>query len=177
MSASFSQMKINSDEFNWRNEQGLLTYNNLPAIIIWNQALEILMMSIDEIAGEEKTNEILKAFGKRLGIMVSQSYSDRTDLDNLLIEFCDLYRNAGWGNAKITTFSKEDKRVVIEIHHSWEESVFKSINKEQECVFLPSFWISLIRDLMKVNMSYTILKKSINEIEFDEIQMYMNEEF
>ena len=38
-------VKINSDEFNWRNEQRLLTYNNLPAIIIWNQALEILMMS------------------------------------------------------------------------------------------------------------------------------------
>lgn len=175
MSASISQMKINSDEINWRNEQGLLTYNNFPAIIIWNDTLEILMKTIDEIAGEEKTNKILKTFGKRLGFMVSQSYSDRTDLDNLLIEFSDLYRNAGWGNVKFTTFSKEEKRVVIEIHHSWEETVFKSINMEQESVFLPSFWISLIRDLLKENLSYTILKKSENGIEFDEIQMFKNE--
>jgi len=172
MSASFTQMKINSDEFNWKNEKGLLTYNNFPAIIMWNDTLEILLKSIDEIAGEETTNKILKTFGERVGIMVSQFYSDRTDLDNILIEFSDLYRNAGWGNVKFTTFSKGEKRVVIEIHHSWEETLFKSINKEQESVFLPSFWVSLVQELMKETLSYTILKKSENGIELCEIDMF-----
>ncbi|MGB2992847.1 MAG: hypothetical protein WBB47_09445 [Paenisporosarcina sp.] len=170
MSASFSQMKINSDEFNWKNEQGLLTYNNLPAIIIWDQALEILMMSIEEIAGEEKTTKILKTFGKRLGYMVSQSYSGRTDLDNVLIEFGDLYRNAGWGSVKITTFSKAEKRIILEIHHSWEEVVFKA--KKHENIFFPTFWVSLIQYLLNEEMDYSISKKSVNGNEFDEIQMF-----
>ena len=170
MSASFSQMKINSDEFNWKNDQGLLTYNNLPAIIIWDQALEILMMSIDEIAGEEKTTDILKTFGKRLGYMVSQSYSGRTDLDNVLIEFSDLYRNAGWGNVKITTFSKEEKKIILEIYHSWEDVVFQSI--KHESTFFPSFWVNLIQYLLNEEMDYSISKKSINGNEFDEIQMF-----
>ncbi len=175
MPASISQMKINSDEFNWRNEKGLLTFNDAPAIIILNQTLEILMMSINEIAGREKTNEILKKFGKDLGIKVSQSFSNRNDLENILIEFSDFYRNAGWGNVKITTFSKDEKRVVLEIHHSFEETVFKSMNKEQECIILPSFWISLIRNLLKEDMSYTIVKKSVNGIEFDEVKMFLEE--
>jgi hypothetical protein len=64
MSASFSQMKINSDELKWRNEQGKLTFNNSPSIILSINALEILMVSIDEIAGEEKKKEILETFGK-----------------------------------------------------------------------------------------------------------------
>ena len=170
MSATFLQMKINSDEFNWKNEQGLLTYNNLPAIIIWYQALEILMMSIDEIAEEEKTIKILKTFGKRLAYMVSQSYSGRTDLDNVLIEFSDLYRNAGWGNVKIPTFSKEEKRVILEIHHSWEDVVFKS--KKHESTFFPSFWVNLIQYLFNEEMDYSISKKSVNGNEIDEIQMF-----
>ena len=173
MSASFSQMKINSDEFNWKNEQGLLTCNNLPAIIIWNEALEILMMSIDEIAGEEKTTKILKIFGKHLGYRISQSYSERTDLENVLIEFTDLYRNAGWGNVKITTFSKKEKRAIFEIHHSWEEVVFKS--KEHESIFFPSFWVSLIQNLLKEEMDYSISRKNVNGNEFDEIQMFNKE--
>ena len=175
MTSTFSQIKINSDEYSWENELGLLRYNNLPVIMIWKSALEMLMLSIDEIVGEEKTNEILKTFGKRVGIIVSQFYKDRTDLDNILIEFSDSYRNAGWGNVKFTKFSKEEKRVIFEIHQGWEDIVFKSINKEQESVFLPSFWISFVQELLKVNMSLSILKKSVNGIGFYEIQMFVKE--
>lgn len=174
MSASFSQMKINSDELKWRNEHGKLTYNNAASIILSLDAIEMLMNTIEENVGEEKTNEILLTLGKRLGASISQSYSERTDLTNILIEFCDIYRNAGWGNVKITTFSQDEKRVVLEIHHSWEESVQESRGKKAkaQCMFLPSLWISLIQDLLNEELDYSISKKSVNGNEYDEIQMF-----
>ena len=172
MSASFSEMKINSDELKWRNEHGKLTFNNAPSIILSIDAIEMLMKTLDETVGEEKTNEILLSVGKRLGASISQSYSERTDLTNILIEFCDIYRNAGWGNVKITTFSKDEKRVVLEIHHSWEESVHQSRNKKAQCIFLPSFWVSLIQNLLNEEMDYSISRKNVNGNEFDEIQMF-----
>lgn len=75
-----------------------------------------------------------------MGVIASKYFFERMDLENILIQFSDIYRNAGWGNVKITKFSKEDSRVIIELHNSWEHRVFKSINKDQECIIMPSYW-------------------------------------
>lgn len=175
MGNSISQIKINSDEFNWQNKEGVLTFNDEPSIIMWNKTLEILIKTLDEVAGIEKSNEVLEIFGYRLGSLVSQSYAGRSDLENILIEFSDFYRNAGWGNVKITMFSKQEKRIVIELHNSWEDDVFKSINKEQKCIILPSFWVGFMSSLMKENMRYLILEKTKNGIEFNEIEIFVKD--
>lgn len=172
MPQSFSQMKINSDELNWSNEAGLLKYNNAPTILLWYKSLEILLMTMDELTGIEKTNEILQAYGFRLGQLVGQNYSGRDDLENILIEYSDLYRNAGWGNVKISTFSKEEKRVVLELHNSWEKIVFKNISKEQETIILPNLWAGLMSELLKENMEYTLLSKSLNGADYEELHMF-----
>lgn len=144
MRDSTLQMKINSDEYKWENEEGLLTYNDRHAIIVRNESLAILIKTLDEVAGSEKSKEVLEVFGYRVGMMVSQSFSNRNDVENILIQFSDYYRNAGWGIAKISAFSIEDKHVVVELHNSWEHRVLKSMNKEQECIFMPSFWAGLM---------------------------------
>ncbi|MCZ8537352.1 hypothetical protein M9R32_09185 [Paenisporosarcina quisquiliarum] len=172
MPQSFSQMKINSDEFNWSNEEGLLKYNEVPTILIWYKSLEILLMTMDELTGIEKTNDVLQAFGFRLGQMVGQNYSGRNDLENILIEYSDLYRNAGWGNVKISTFSKEEKRVVLELHNSWEKIVFKNLSKEQESIILPNLWAGLMSELLQENMEYKLLRKSSIGDEYEELQMF-----
>lgn len=173
MGNSSSQIKINSDEFNWKNKEGILIFNDEPSIIMWNKTLEILIKTLDEVAGIEKSNEVLEIFGYRLGSLVSQSYAGRSDLENILIEFSDFHRNAGWGNVKITTFSKQEKRIEIELHNSWENHVFKSINKKQKCIILPSFWVGFMSELMKENMSYSISENTKNGIEFNELQIFV----
>lgn len=175
MGNSISQIKINSDKINWKNNEGVLTLNDEPSIIMWNKTLEILIKTLDEVAGIEKSNEVLKIFGYRLAYLVSQSYAGRSDLENILIEFSDFYRNAGWGNVKITMFSKLEKRIVIELYNSWEDHVFKSINKEQKLIILPSFWVGFMSALIKENMSYSISENTKNGIEFNELQIFMKE--
>ncbi|WP_019414800.1 hypothetical protein [Paenisporosarcina sp. TG20] len=167
-----SNFKINSDEFAWSNEKGLFTHNDDPAIIIWDKTLEVFMMTLNEFVDEEKKKMLLSTFGFRLGALVSQSYSDRTDLENILIEFSDLYRNAGWGNVRISMFSQV--KVVIELHNSWEQRVNKLMNKERACIFLPSLWIGLIRELLREELNYTIIEKYVNEVKIAEIELFMN---
>lgn len=172
MPDSVTQFSINSDEFIWKKERGLFYQNDASAIVLWDTAIEILLKTMDEHLDFEKSNTILKDFGFRMGVMVSQYYSERMDLENILIQFSDIYRNAGWGNVKITTFSKEEKLVIIELHNSWEHRVFESINRDQECIILPNYWTGFMSELLKEDLSYSITGKTRNGIDYSEIQLF-----
>ena len=175
MPDSVTQLNINSDEFIWKKERGLFFQNDASAIVLWDTSFEILLRTMDEQLDVEKSNTILKNFGFRMGAMVSQYYSERMDLENILIQFSDIYRNAGWGNVRITTFSTEEKQVIIELHNSWEHRVFKSINREQECIILPNYWTGFMSELLKEKMTYTMTEKSSNGEDYSEIHLFVND--
>ena len=175
MPDSITEFSINRDEFIWKKERGLFFQNDASAIVLWDLAIEILLQTLDEHVDIEKSNTILKDFGFRMGALVSKYYSERMDLEDILIQFSDIYRNAGWGNVKITKFSKEDRQVIIELHNSWEHRVFKAINKNQECIIMPNYWTGFMSELMKENLSYLITKKNQNGIDFSEIHLFVKE--
>ncbi|EPD52272.1 hypothetical protein MHH33_14010 [Paenisporosarcina sp. FSL H8-0542] len=90
MTDSITEFSINRDEFIWKMERGLFFQNDASAIVLWDLEIEILLQTLDKHLDIEKSNTILKDFGFRMGAIASKYYSERMDLENILIQFSDI---------------------------------------------------------------------------------------
>lgn len=98
-------------------------------------------------------------------------YAERYDIEEIINEYVNIYRNAGWGNVKIDYFSLEEKKVIVHLKNSWEHRIFKSMNKEQAGVLLPSHWAGVFSGLFKENIWFKINQSQLSGNEYDEVEI------
>ncbi|WP_409300701.1 STAS domain-containing protein [Peribacillus sp. SCS-155] len=172
MSESKVKVQVNTNEFIWDIKEGLFTFDGAPALLFWDSAIELFLKTIEEVSGPEVSKTVYEATGYRMGHLVSSYYLGRTDIEQLLKEYSNIYRNAGWGNVTIAEYSLEEKRAVVRLTNSWEHRVFKQADKEKAAVLLPSHWAGVFTGLFQQNMWYNITKSQVNGCEYDEIEIF-----
>ncbi|MFX3672989.1 MAG: STAS domain-containing protein [Paenisporosarcina sp.] len=172
MSDSFAQIKVNNNEFVWNKKDGLFTFDGAPALLFWDAAIELFLRTIEEVSGNDVSTTVFEATGFRMGKLVSSYYSKRLDTEEIINEYMNIYRNAGWGNVKIEYFSLEEKKVIVHLRNSWEHRIFKEMDKEQAGVLLPSHWAGVFSGLFNENMWYKINHSQLNGNEYDEIEIF-----
>jgi rsbT co-antagonist protein RsbR len=172
LSESNVKIKVNSNEFVWKPKEGLFTFDGAPALLFWDAAIELFLKTIEEVSGREVSKAVYEATGYRMGHLVSSYYQGRKDIEQLLVEYGDIYRNAGWGNVKVKEFSFEEKRAVVLLTNSWEHRIFKDTDKDQAGVLLPSHWAGVFSGLFEENVWYKINKSQLNGYEYDEVEIF-----
>jgi rsbT co-antagonist protein RsbR len=172
MANSNYQIKVNKNEFVWNSQEGELTFDGAPALLFWDSAIELFLKTIEEISGDDVSKTVYEVTGFRMGQLVSSYYEGRTNVVELLHEYSDIYKNAGWGIFEIHDYSFEEKRAVIRIRNSWEHRIFKLADKNQTGVLLPSHWAGILSGLFKQDMWYKMVKSQLEGHEYDEIEIY-----
>jgi rsbT co-antagonist protein RsbR len=165
-------IKVNSNEFVWDTQNGLFTFDGAPALLFWDSAIELFLKTIEEVSGEDVSKTVYEATGYRMGHLVSSYYSGRSDLEQLLEEYRDIYRNAGWGNVKIVQYNFEEKRAIVQLTNSWEHRIFNNTDKETAGVLLPSHWAGVFTGLFEHKVWYKINKSQLDGNEYDEIEIF-----
>lgn len=166
------QIKVNKNEFVWKGIEGELTFDGAPALIFWDSAIELFLKTIEEISGKDVSNTVYEVTGFRMGHLVSSYYEGRTDVVQLLEEYKDIYKSAGWGIFEIHEYSFKEKRAVVRIRNSWEHRIFKMADKHTAGVLLPSHWAGIFSGLFKQNMWYKMVKSQLDGHEYDEIEIF-----
>ncbi|MBM7693943.1 anti-anti-sigma regulatory factor [Peribacillus deserti] len=172
MSDSKVHIKVHSNEFVWDKAEGLVTFDGAPALLFWDSAIELFLKTIEEVSGKDVSTTVFEATGFRMGHLVSSYYAGRTDFEEILLQYSDIYRNAGWGNVNISYFSIEEKRVTVQLTNSWEHRIFKSMDKEQAGVLLPSHWAGVFSGLFNENMWYKTAQSQLAGNSYDEIEIF-----
>lgn len=169
MSNPTYQIKVNKNEFVWNSQEGELTFDGAPALLFWDSAIELFLKTIEEISGSDVSKTVYEVTGFRMGHLVSSYYEGRTDVVQLLEEYGDIYKSAGWGHFEIHEYSYEEKRAVVRIRNSWEHRIFKLADKNKAGVLLPSHWAGIFTGLFQQNMWYEMVKSQQAGDEYDEI--------
>lgn len=172
MGQSKNQIKVNKNEFVWNSQEGELTFDGAPALLFWDSAIELFLNTIEEISGNDVSKTVYEATGYRMGHLVSSYYQGRTDVVELLEEYSDIYKSAGWGVFAIHEYSFEEKRAVVRIRNSWEHRIYKYADKNKAGVLLPSHWAGIFSGLFKQDMWYKILKSQQEGHEYDEVEIF-----
>lgn len=165
------KIKVNKNEFVWNGQEGELSFDGAPALLFWDSAIELFLNTIEEISGNDVSNTVYEVTGYRMGHLVSSYYEGRTDVVQLLSEYSDIYKSAGWGVFEIHEYSHEEKRAVVRIRNSWEHRIFKMAGKNKAGVLLPSHWAGIFSGLFKQNMWYKRVKSQQEGHEYDEIEI------
>jgi rsbT co-antagonist protein RsbR len=171
MSKENIKVQVNSNEFIWKPEEGLFSFDGAPALLFWDSAIELFLQTIEEVSGNDVSKTVYEATGYRMGHLVSSYYRGRTDIEQLLVEYSDIYRNAGWGKVEIPFYSYEEKRAVIQLTNSWEHRVFKNTDKDKVSVLLPSHWAGVFSGLFKQTVWYKLTKSQQDGHDYDEIEI------
>lgn len=166
------QIKVNKNEFVWNSQEGELTFDGAPALLFWDSAIELFLNTIEEISGSDVSKTVYEVTGFRMGKLVSSYYEGRTDVVQLLSEYSDIYKSAGWGVAEIQEYSYEEKRAVVRIRNSWEHRIFKMTGKNEAGVLLPSHWAGIFSGLFKQDMWYKMVKSQQEGNEYDEVEIF-----
>lgn len=172
MANSNYEIKVDKNEFVWKSKEGELTFDGAPALLFWDSAIELFLKTIEEISGSDVSKTVYEVTGYRMGHLVSSYYEGRTDVIQLLEEYKDIYKNAGWGIFEIHEYSFEEKRAVVRIRNSWEHRIFKLADKHKAGVLLPSHWAGIFGGLFKRDMWYKIKKSQMEGHEYDEIEIF-----
>ena len=171
MGHSNHQIKVNKNEFIWNSQEGELTFDGAPALLFWDSAIELFLNTIEEISGSDVSTTVYEVTGFRMGKLVSSYYEGRTDVVELLNEYSDIYKSAGWGIFEIHDYSYEEKRAVVRIRNSWEHRIFKLAGKNKAGVLLPSHWAGIFSGLFKQDMWYKMTKSQQEGHEYDEVEI------
>ncbi|WP_051348419.1 STAS domain-containing protein [Peribacillus kribbensis] len=166
------KVQVESNEFEWNAEEGLFTFDGAPALLFWDSAIELFLKTIEEVSGCDVSKTVFEATGYRMGHLVSSYYEGRSNIEDLLVEYSDIYRNAGWGNVEIAYYSFEEKRALIRLRNSWEHRIFNNTDKENAGVILPSHWAGVFTGLFKQNVWYKVNKSQLKGHEYDEIEIF-----
>lgn len=172
MGNSNHQIKVNKNEFVWNGQEGELTFDGAPALLFWDSAIELFLNTIEEISGNDVSKTVYEVTGFRMGMLVSSYYEGRTDVVQLLSEYSDIYKSAGWGVAEIQEYSYEEKRAIVRIRNSWEHRIFKMTGKNEAGVLLPSHWAGIFSGLFKQDMWYKMVKSQQDGHEYDEVEIF-----
>lgn len=164
--------KVNSSEFVWDSKNGLFTFDGAPALMFWDSAIELFLKTIEEVSGKDISKTVYEATGYRMGHLVSSYYSGRRDFEQLLEEYSDIYRNAGWGNFHIKHYNFEERRAVVQLTNSWEHRIFDNTDKEAAGVLLPSHWAGIFTGLFEQKLWYKINKSQLDGNDYDEIELF-----
>jgi len=127
MSDSILRIQVNKNEFAWNKENGLFKFDEAPALLFWDTAIELFMDAIMEVSGPDVSTTVFEATGFRMGQLVSSYYKDRFDIEEISTEYSDIYRNAGWGNIEVSFFSI----VIVRLQNSWEHRILKALDHNQ----------------------------------------------
>ncbi|WP_144475805.1 STAS domain-containing protein [Cytobacillus oceanisediminis] len=166
------QLKVNKNEFVWNSLGGELTFDGAPALLFWDSAIELFLKTIEEISGNDVSKTVYEVTGYRMGHLVSSYYEGRTDVVELLNEYSDIYKSAGWGVFEIHDYSYEEKRAVVRIRNSWEHRIFKLADKNKVGVLLPSHWAGIFSGLFQQDMWYKMTKSQLHGHEYDEVEIF-----
>lgn len=172
MGDSNYQIKVNKNEFVWNSQEGELTFDGAPALLFWDSAIELFLKTIEEISGNDVSKTVYEVTGFRMGNLVSSYYQGRTDVVQLLNEYSDIYKSAGWGFFEIHEYSSDEKRAVVRIRNSWEHRIFKLADKNKAGVLLPSHWAGIFSGLLKQNMWYKMINSQLEGHDYDEIEIF-----
>ncbi|TCN21177.1 hypothetical protein [Mesobacillus foraminis] len=92
MADSNVKVKVNKNEFVWDQEKGLFTFDGASALLFWDSAIELFLKTIEEVSGSDVSKTVYEATGYRMGHLVSSYYKGRTDIEQLLEEYSDIYK-------------------------------------------------------------------------------------
>lgn len=167
------KIKVNQNELIWDEENGLITFDGAPSLLFWDSAIELFFNTIEEVSGSDVSKTVYEVTGYRMGQLVSSYYQGRTDIEQILFEYRDIYKTAGWGDFILTYFSFEKKKVVVRLKNNWECRVIKATNKENRNVLLPSHWAGVFSGLLEQNLWYIVTnKETIVTDDFVEIEIF-----
>jgi rsbT co-antagonist protein RsbR len=172
MSDSHVHVQVDTNEFIWNKKEGLFTFDGAPALLFWDSAIELFLKTIEEVSGSEVSTTVFEATGYRMGHLVSSYYAGRFDIEEVLEEYGNIYRNAGWGKVTIADYSLDEKKAIVQLKNSWEHRIFNSMDREQAGVLLPSHWAGVFSGLFKENMWYKINQSQLNGHAYDEIEIF-----
>lgn len=168
------EVKVNNNEIIWDVEKGSFTFDGAPSLLFWDSAIELFFNTIEEVSGSDVSKTVYEATGYRMGYLVSSYYQGRSDIDQILNDYREIYKTAGWGNFTITYYSYDEKRVSLQLTNSWENRVFKNTTKQDMKVLLPSHWAGVFGGLFQQNMWYKI-KNSGESEELIDIEVFASE--
>ncbi|WP_050184165.1 STAS domain-containing protein [Domibacillus robiginosus] len=167
------KVQVNKNEIIWNEERGLFTFDGAPALLLWDSAIELFLNTIEEVSGTEVSKAVYEATFYRMGHLVSSYYQERKeDIEQLLTEYSDIYKTAGWGKFTVTYYSFEEKRAIVQLEDNWAHRIFKDSKRKNTEVILPSHWSGVFAGLFKQDMWYKINKSQAEGKEFDEIEIF-----
>ncbi|MED4056274.1 STAS domain-containing protein [Niallia taxi] len=160
---------VKSKDLTWDYKKGLLNLQGESTLLMWDSAIELFLRTIDEVSGKDASKTVYEATGYRMGHLVCSYYKDRSNLEDIINDYSEIYKTAGWGNFKIIHFSKEENKLVIQITNSWEKRIFKDSNGNHVSTFIPSFWAGIFGGFLGCDMWYEVKNSEATEADYKEI--------
>ncbi|WP_043932994.1 STAS domain-containing protein [Bacillus sp. EB01] len=169
-----STIHVNTNELIWDETNGLLTFDGAPALVFWDNAIELFLNTIEEVSGKNVSKAVYEATGYRMGQIVKTYYEGRNDIEQILAEYRNIYKSSGWGDFKITYLSLEEKRVVVQLFNGWEHRIFKEGKNKHANVLMPSHWAGIFGGLFQEDMWYEVKSSQRDGYDYDEIELFQS---
>ncbi|OCA84210.1 hypothetical protein A8F94_15960 [Bacillus sp. FJAT-27225] len=166
-----TSIHVNTNEFIWDETDGLITFDGASALVFWDTAIELFLNTIEEVSGKGVSKTVYEATGYQMGQIVKTYYEGRSDIEQILVEYRDIYKSAGWGDFEITYLSLDEKKVVVRLFNSWENRIFKNGENEHVHVLMPSHWAGIFGGLFKEDMWYEVKQTQNEGCSYDEIEL------
>ncbi|WP_067727711.1 STAS domain-containing protein [Oceanobacillus damuensis] len=172
MADSRVNVQVDNNQFIWEKDEGLFKFDGASSLLFWDEAIKVLLNTIEEVSGSDVSNTVLEATGFRMGKLVSSYYRGHLDIEKVLKDYSNIYRNAGWGNVNITYYSFDEKKAIVQSRNSWEHRILKASDKKKSSVLLPSHWAGVFSGIFDGNMWYKVIKSQLDGYDYDEIEIF-----
>lgn len=115
--------KINLDgiEIEWHRKDGLLTFAELPVIMLWvDTTLAGLMTGAQKTVGTERFAIALQSEGRASVETDWQVISQFPTFTEGFAAIASVANIAGWGNWQISNLDEENQIIYVRVYNSWE---------------------------------------------------------
>ncbi|WP_185766747.1 STAS domain-containing protein [Niallia circulans] len=161
--------KVKSKDLTWDYKKGLLNLQGESTLLMWDTAIELFLKTIDDVSGKDASKTVYEATGYRMGHLVCSYYQESNNIEEILHDYSEIYKTAGWGNFEIIDYAKDKSKIVIQITNSWEKRIFKDSYENHVSTFIPSFWAGIFGGFVGRDMWYEVKNSEETEEGYKEL--------
>ena len=166
--------KINVAGINieWRTDQGICTFENLPVAMMWiDTTLSGLMSGVQAMVGTERFGLALQSEGRKSVEEDWQVISQFSDFREGFKDIANIASVAGWGKWELVSLDENEKKCTFRIRNSWEGRYQKALGVDWGSGMLAGKMAGYSSKLFKTNCWAEQTKFISKGDEFDEFEV------
>jgi PAS domain S-box-containing protein len=156
----------------WRTDQGICTFENLPVAMMWiDTTLSGLMSGVQAMVGTQRFGLALQSEGRKSVEEDWQVISQFSDFREGFKDIANIASVAGWGKWELVSLDENEKKCTFRIRNSWEGRYQKALGVDWGSGMLAGKMAGYSSKLFKTNCWAEQTKFISKGDEFDEFEV------